>query len=158
MDVEIGRRELIAGVAALAVGSAAKVASAAPQQGHEHHGKGGSESLAEAAHGCVDTGEACMDHCLTEFRNGNAELGNCATAVQAMLAACRGLSTLASQESQHLTRYALACIDICRSCEDECRKHADEHPPCRECADACAACIDECEKHTAQMPASIACP
>ncbi len=158
MNGEIGRRELITGAAALAVGVAAKAAAAAPQRGHEHHKKSESAEIVDAAHACVSTGEACMDHCLTEFRKGNAELGNCATAVQEMLATCRGLSTLASHGSDHLARYAYACIDICRSCEDECSKHADEHPPCRDCADACAKCIDECQKHTAQMPASIGCP
>ncbi len=157
MDHRLDRRQVLGGVAALATSVAASQAMAAPKHSQSHHGEKEHESLVGAAHSCVSKGEACMDHCLAEFRAGNSELAECAAAVQQMLATCRGLGTLAAHNSKHLARYASACIDICRSCEEECRKHADEHPACRECADACEECIGMCEKIAATLPASVDC-
>jgi hypothetical protein len=37
-----------------------------------------------------------------------------------------------------------ACVAICRSCGDECERHAPMHAHCRVCAEACRACEEAC--------------
>ena len=37
-----------------------------------------------------------------------------------------------------------ACIGICKSCGDECERHARHHPHCRVCAEACRRCEQAC--------------
>jgi hypothetical protein len=39
-----------------------------------------------------------------------------------------------------------ACIGICKSCGDECERHARHHPHCRVCAEACRRCEQACRK------------
>jgi len=36
------------------------------------------------------------------------------------------------------------CIAICKSCGDECERHARHHPHCRVCAEACRRCEQAC--------------
>ena len=37
-----------------------------------------------------------------------------------------------------------ACVAICRSCGDECERHAPHHAHCRVCAEACRRCEQAC--------------
>lgn len=37
-----------------------------------------------------------------------------------------------------------ACIASCKSCGDECERHAAHHPHCRICAEACRRCEQTC--------------
>src|ERR1700730_3374821 len=39
-----------------------------------------------------------------------------------------------------------ACADICKSCGDECDRHAQMHEHCRVCAEACRRCEQDCRK------------
>ncbi len=63
-----------------------------------------------------------------------------------MNAACTGLARLAALNSDHLPAYAKVCLEICKDCEAECRKHEKTHAICKACAESCKACIAECEK------------
>jgi len=148
MEAGIGRRELLAGAAALAL---AKAAAASGSEAHAGHGSHGAknEQLVTTAQACVASGEACLNHCFAEFAEGNTELASCAASVQELLAACRSLVTLAAQDSKHLTQFAAATRAVCESCEVECRKHEKMHALCKLCADDCKACIEACEAHAA---------
>jgi uncharacterized membrane protein len=45
----------------------------------------------------------------------------------------------------NITRAMLeACATMCRSCGDECERHADRHAHCRICAEACRRCEQAC--------------
>jgi len=47
----------------------------------------------------------------------------------------------------NLTRVVLqACATACRSCGDECDRHADHHEHCRICAQACRRCEQACQE------------
>jgi len=37
-----------------------------------------------------------------------------------------------------------ACVAVCKSCGDECERHAHNHPHCRVCAEACRRCEQAC--------------
>jgi hypothetical protein len=39
-----------------------------------------------------------------------------------------------------------ACIAICKSCGDECERHAHMHEHCRDCAEACRRCETACRE------------
>jgi hypothetical protein len=39
-----------------------------------------------------------------------------------------------------------ACAAICKSCGDECDRHAQMHEHCRVCAEACRRCEQNCRK------------
>ena len=63
-----------------------------------------------------------------------------------MVIMCNALTAMASHESPYLKRLARVCIDVCRTCAKECRKHADKHPECKACLEGCEECIKECRK------------
>ena len=39
-----------------------------------------------------------------------------------------------------------SCVAICKSCGDECERHAQMHAHCRVCADACRRCERACRE------------
>jgi uncharacterized protein DUF326 len=39
-----------------------------------------------------------------------------------------------------------ACVAICKSCGDECERHAHMHEHCRVCAEACRRCEQACRE------------
>jgi Domain of Unknown Function (DUF326) len=44
-----------------------------------------------------------------------------------------------------------ACVAICKSCGDECERHARMHEHCRVCAEACRRCERACRELLAAM-------
>jgi hypothetical protein len=44
-----------------------------------------------------------------------------------------------------------ACVAICKSCGDECERHAHMHEHCRICAEACRRCERACQELLAAM-------
>jgi Cys-rich four helix bundle protein (predicted Tat secretion target) len=126
-----------------AMGAAAMTASALPTSGQEmphHHHEGGAKNRAsiDAASNCSSAAELCTSHCVEMLAAGAASSREVAVV-------CEGLRSLAAQNSVHLASYARVAAEICKSCETECRKHA-EHMACKNCADACVACAVECGK------------
>ena len=114
---------------------------------HHHHEAGaGYSALVLAASHCVVTGEACIGHCLELLGQGDSSVAGCAKSVQQMLAACIALQQLAAWKSAYVPRFAAVVKDMCKACEEECRKHENKHKECRDCAESCAACAIECAK------------
>jgi Cys-rich four helix bundle protein (predicted Tat secretion target) len=151
------RRELLLGLGAIAATVVAEQAVADDDHGmamdhamagHEHHHMGGviNAALLGAASDCVKAGRVCTDHCLQLFASGDNSTAACARSVNELVPVCEALAQLAASNSKYLARYARVAMDICKGCEDECRKHEKEHSACKNCADACAACAKECEK------------
>jgi hypothetical protein len=102
------------------------------------------ESLVTCAHACT----ACADACLSE--DAVADLRAC---IRLNLDCADSCSTTARILSRHtgydanVTRAHLqACIAACRSCGDECERHAGMHEHCRVCAEACRACEEACRE------------
>jgi Cys-rich four helix bundle protein (predicted Tat secretion target) len=137
---------MLLGTAAVALAAAGNMAFA---EGHDHqhmhHGMK-NQGLIDATFYCVQKGQACIRHCLELLGQGDKEMAACAISVNQMLAVCTSLGQLAGYESKHLAKMAKVAMDVCRECEDECRKHAKKHQECADCADACAACLKECKQ------------
>jgi Cys-rich four helix bundle protein (predicted Tat secretion target) len=150
----MNRRELLEGIAMTGlVGIAAAHAADTPVTEHTHHDHAALKSkygdLVADTTRCVNTGEACIAHCLVLLGEGDKELAACAKTVQDTIASCTALRQLAAANSPHVAKLAGVVGDICRDCETECRKHEAKHSVCRDCAEACAQCAKECQKAAA---------
>ena len=140
------RRKFLVNSGLIALAAAPAIASAAEESSEHHHGGGKYADLIEEAHHCMETGEACAAHCINDMRSGNTELLECLVQVQELVIACEALAKLAAHDSEHLKTYAKATIEVCDTCEAECRKFEEKHNECKVCADACVACREECER------------
>lgn len=145
---ESNRRAFLtnAGLLALGAGAAGSVSAATESGGHEQHTSGKYADLIREAHHCMETGDACAAHCVNDMRTGNTELLECLIQVQELVIACQALSRLAAFDSEHVNTYAAATIEVCDTCEAECRKFEDQHVQCKDCAEACVECANECRK------------
>ena len=61
--------------------------------------------------------------------------------------ATMGVTSRQTEYHADVTRPLLqACVAICRSCGDECERHARMHEHCRVCAGACRRCEQACQE------------
>ncbi|HET9970231.1 MAG TPA: four-helix bundle copper-binding protein, partial [Streptosporangiaceae bacterium] len=61
--------------------------------------------------------------------------------------ATAGVTSRQAAYDADVTRPLLeACVAICRSCGDECERHAPMHVHCRVCAEACRRCERACRE------------
>jgi hypothetical protein len=61
--------------------------------------------------------------------------------------ATAGVTSRQTDYDVNVTRPLLeACAAICRSCGDECERHARMHEHCRVCAEACRRCEQACRE------------
>ena len=73
---------------------------------------------------------------------------------------CADICTTAAGVTSRLVDYDPAvlrpllesCVAICRSCGDECERHAPMHAHCRVCAQACRGCEQACRELLAALP------
>jgi Cys-rich four helix bundle protein (predicted Tat secretion target) len=145
----MNRRELLLGGMALAGAAMVGNAQAAAHDhmhGHQHDAPANA-ALAAAASDCVQKGEVCLNHCLELLgKDGGRDMAACAQSVNQVLAICDALQQFANQNSRQLAKLASVAMDVCKQCEDECKKFADVHAACKACGESCAACYKECKK------------
>ncbi len=142
----MNRRELLLGGMALAGAAVVGRAQAATHEHAHHHGAPGYAGLSASIADCVQKGEVCLNHCLDLLGQGDKDMASCAKSVSQMLAVCGALRQLANQNSTHTAKLAAVAMDVCKQCEDECKKHAAKHESCKACGESCAACYKECQK------------
>jgi hypothetical protein len=100
----------------------------------------------DAVTACAQTCTACADACL-----GEPMVAELTTCIRTDLDCADICATTARVLSRHtgydatITRGILeTCAVACRSCGDECERHAGTHEHCRVCAEACRACEAAC--------------
>ena len=71
---------------------------------------------------------------------------------QACTAAQAVTSRLVDYDPAVLRPLLESCVAICRSCGDECERHAPMHAHCRVCAEACRRCEQACRALLAALP------
>lgn len=102
---------------------------------------------------CAQACTACADACLSE--DSVAELRACIRSDLDCADVCETTARVLSRQTAYdadVTRAVLeACIQMCRTCGNECASHAEHHEHCRICADACR----ECEQACSQLLAAI---
>lgn len=102
---------------------------------------------ADACFACVQSCLACSDACLSEkVVDGlvacirlNLDCADVCYATGALLV------RLGRDRPQPLQAQLAACAQACRTCAEECERHADMHAHCRLCAELCLACEEACE-------------
>ena len=107
------------------------------------------EAAGDCAQACVtdidaDLSEphlADMVTCIRLCQNG---VDICSTAVAV-------LSRPALWDSRVVRQLLDACVAICKSCGDECERHAPRHAHCRVCAEACRRCEQACAEFLRTM-------
>ncbi|WP_219509023.1 four-helix bundle copper-binding protein [Nonomuraea ceibae] len=107
------------------------------------------ERLADAVLALIDCAQACTacaDACLSEEQVG--ELRKCVRTNLDCADICQATARVLSRHTGYdanISRALLeACITACRSCADECGRHAEMHEHCRICAERCRACEQTC--------------
>lgn len=105
-------------------------------------------SCIEACVECAQACTACADACLSE--DAVQQLTRCVRTNLDCADLCETTGRVLSRHTGYdanLTREVLqACAMACRSCGDECDRHADHHEHCRICAAACRRCEQACQQ------------
>ena len=105
--------------------------------------------LVECIQACVDCAQACTacaDACLGE--DTVAELTTCIRGDLDCADVCEATGRVLSRHTGYdpeLTRAVVAaCAQACRTCGDECERHASMHEHCKVCMEACRRCERAC--------------
>ena len=75
----------------------------------------------------------------------------CLDCVDVCTATAGVVSRLAEYDPNVLRPLLEACVAICKSCGDECERHAPHFQHCRICAEACRRCERACRELLAAM-------
>ncbi len=101
----------------------------------------------DACYGCSCTCTSCADACLSE--ETVAELRKCIRLNLDCADICSATGQILVRQTEYdapTSKAQLqACIEICRTCADECVRHAEHHVHCRVCAEQCRRCGEACE-------------
>lgn len=106
---------------------------------------------------CLDCGQTCIlcaDACLAEEMV--RELRRCISLNHDCADICGATARILGRRVdpdarvQHLALQA--CAEICRTCAEECDRHAGMHEHCRICAEACRDCQRACEAVMNTLP------
>ena len=105
-------------------------------------------ALVQAAAECASVCTTCADACLEE--DDPSSLRACIRGNLDCADICavtgRLIARPAAQDRDTLRHQLEACASACRSCADECDKHAGKHDHCRICAESCRECAEACDR------------
>ena len=107
--------------------------------------------LAAAIDALSDCAQACTADVDADLSEQNlAEMVTCIRLCLNCADICTATLGVASRQAQYdanTTKPLLrACVAICRSCGDECERHAPHHEHCRVCEQACRRCEEACQE------------
>ncbi len=107
----------------------------------------------DACFSCADTCTSCADACLSE--DNVTDLRKCIRLDLDCAEICSATGRVLVRQTEYdaPTSKAMlnACREVCRTCAEECERHASHHEHCRICAEACRACDEACERLLAAM-------
>jgi hypothetical protein len=107
--------------------------------------------LAAAIDALSDCAQACTADVDADLSEQNVtDMVKCVRLCLDCADVCTATIGVASRQASYdadVTRPLLqACIAICKSCGDECERHARHHEHCRACEQACRRCEQACRK------------
>jgi Domain of Unknown Function (DUF326) len=107
--------------------------------------------LAAAIDAMNDCAQACIADTDADLGEQNvAEMVRCIRlcldCADVCAAAAGVTSRLAGYDADVTTPLLHACVAICKSCGEECERHARMHEHCRVCAEACRRCEQACRE------------
>jgi hypothetical protein len=102
------------------------------------------DAISDCAQACTaDTDADLAGQDVTEMVRCIRLCLNCAD----VCTATAGVTSRPAEYDADVTRPLLqACVAICKSCGDECERHARMHEHCRVCAEACRRCEQACRE------------
>ena len=105
--------------------------------------------LAAAIDAITECAQACIADTDADLSEQNvAEMVRCIRLCLDCADVCTATAGVTSRPADYdanVTKPLLeACVAICRSCGDECERHARIHEHCRVCAEACRRCEQAC--------------
>ena len=107
--------------------------------------------LAAVIDALSDCAQACnADNAADLGEHNVAEMVTCIRLCLDCADICTATAGVTSRQTEYhadVNRPLLeACVAICRSCGDECERHARMHEHCRVCAEACRRCEQACRE------------
>jgi hypothetical protein len=105
--------------------------------------------LTAAIEALSECGQACVADADNDLREQNlAEMVTCIRLCWDCADVCTATMGVVSRQTSYsadVTGPLLeACIAVCKSCGDECERHARHHAHCRVCEQACRRCEQAC--------------
>ena len=102
------------------------------------------DALSDCAQACIADNDADLgEQDVTEMVRCIRLCLDCADVCTATV----GVISRQAEYDADVTRPLLeACVAICKSCGDECERHAQMHAHCRVCAEACRRCEQACRE------------
>jgi uncharacterized membrane protein len=108
------------------------------------------DAISDCAQACVaDTDNDLGEHNVTEMVTCIRLCLNCADVCTAAAAV---ISRQAAYDASVTKPLLEACAAICKTCGDECERHAEMHAHCRVCAEACRRCEQACRELLRALP------
>src|SRR5215831_14792627 len=108
------------------------------------------DALSDCAQACVaDTDNDLSEHNVTEMVTCIRLCLNCVDVCNATAAV---ISRPAGYDASVTRPLLEACAAICKTCGDECERHAEMHAHCRVCAEACRRCEQACRELLRALP------
>jgi hypothetical protein len=115
-----------------------------------------SDVLAATIDALSDCAQACTADADADLREQNlAEMIKCIRLCLDCADICTATAAVTSRQTTYdanVTRPLLeACVVSCRTCGDECERHARHHAHCRVCEQACRRCEQACRRLLDEM-------
>ncbi|HEX5295959.1 MAG TPA: four-helix bundle copper-binding protein [Streptosporangiaceae bacterium] len=102
------------------------------------------DAISDCAQACIADNDADLsEQNVTEMVRCIRLCLNCADVCTATGAV---VSRPAGYDAEVVRLLLQACVAICKSCGDECERHARMHEHCRVCAEACRRCEQACRE------------
>ena len=112
--------------------------------------------LAATIDALSDCAQACAADADADLAEQNlAEMVKCIRLCLDCVDVCAATAGVVSRQTEYdanVTRSLLeACVATCKTCGDECERHAQVHEHCRVCAEACRRCEQACRELLAAL-------
>ena len=115
------------------------------------------DRLGDALDALYDCIQACIAD--TDADLGEQDLVDMVTCIRLCLhctdvcsATAAVLSRPAEYDAKVVRPLLQSCVAVCKSCGDECARHAPHHAHCRICEEACRRCESACQALLAAAP------
>jgi hypothetical protein len=108
-------------------------------------------TVAAAIDAMTDCAQACIADTDADLSEQNVTdmircIRLCLDCTDVCTAAAGVTSRLVGYDANVTKPLLQACVAICKSCGDECERHARMHEHCRVCAEACRRCEQACRE------------
>jgi hypothetical protein len=118
---------------------------------YPHHSRIDAGVLAGAIDALSDCVQACIADVDADLSESDlADMVKCIRLCLQCTDVCAATLGVVSRSAEHDAKVTKplveACVAICRSCGEECERHAKMHAHCRVCGEACRRCEQACQK------------